>query len=53
MHPFIHPLGGSTYEAKSDWEIFKAIAKELSSREILGRDRCCGLTYEAAHENAP
>ncbi len=33
MHPFIHPLQAAVdpaYESKSDWEIFKAIAKKLS-----------------------
>ena len=32
MHPFIHPLQAAVdpaYESKSDWEIFKAIAKKL------------------------
>jgi nitrate reductase alpha subunit len=41
MHPFIHPLQAAVdpaYESKSDWEIFKAIAKKFSevSPEILG-----------------
>ncbi|GAP67065.1 nitrate reductase, alpha subunit [Mizugakiibacter sediminis] len=33
MHPFIHPLSAAVdpvYESKSDWEIFKAIAKRFS-----------------------
>uniref|UniRef100_UPI003563AE5C nitrate reductase subunit alpha n=1 Tax=Shimia sp. TaxID=1954381 RepID=UPI003563AE5C len=33
MHPFIHPLQAAVdpaYESKSDWEIFKSIAKKLS-----------------------
>ncbi|MEI2687035.1 MAG: molybdopterin-dependent oxidoreductase [Cypionkella sp.] len=33
MHPFIHPLQAAVdpaYESKSDWEIFKAIAKKFS-----------------------
>jgi nitrate reductase alpha subunit len=33
MHPFIHPLSAAidpVWEAKSDWEIFKGIAKEFS-----------------------
>ena len=33
MHPFIHPLQAAVdpaYESKTDWEIFKAIAKKLS-----------------------
>ncbi|MEJ6784959.1 nitrate reductase subunit alpha [Aminobacter sp. Piv2-1] len=41
MHPFIHPLQAAidpAYESKSDWEIFKAIAKKFSevAPEILG-----------------
>ena len=41
MHPFIHPLQAAVdpaYESKSDWEIFKAIAKKVSevAPEILG-----------------
>ena len=33
MHPFIHPLSAAVdpaWEAKSDWEIYKAIAKKFS-----------------------
>jgi nitrate reductase alpha subunit len=32
MHPFIHPLQAAVdpaYESKSDWEIFKAVAKKV------------------------
>ncbi|MCU9849918.1 nitrate reductase subunit alpha [Defluviimonas sp. WL0024] len=41
MHPFIHPLQAAVdpaYESKSDWEIFKSIAKKFSevAPEILG-----------------
>ena len=41
MHPFIHPLQAAVdpaYESKSDWEIFKAIAKKVQevAPEILG-----------------
>lgn len=41
MHPFIHPLQAAidpAYESKSDWEIFKEIAKKFSAiaPEILG-----------------
>jgi nitrate reductase alpha subunit len=41
MHPFIHPLQAAVdpaYESKSDWEIFKAIAKKFSeiAPETLG-----------------
>jgi len=43
MHPFIHPLQAAVdpaYESKSDWEIFKAIAKKFQevAPEILGRE---------------
>ncbi|MCC7428351.1 MAG: nitrate reductase subunit alpha [Alphaproteobacteria bacterium] len=34
MHPFIHPLSAAVdpaWEARSDWEIFKGIAKRFSS----------------------
>ena len=33
MHPFIHPLSAATdpaWEARSDWDIYKGIAKEFS-----------------------
>ena len=41
MHPFIHPLTAAVdpvWEAKSDWEIYKAIAKRFSevAPEVLG-----------------
>ncbi|VAW21045.1 Respiratory nitrate reductase alpha chain, partial [hydrothermal vent metagenome] len=41
MHPFIHPLSSAAdpaWEARSDWEIFKGLAKKLSevSPEVLG-----------------
>jgi len=41
MHPFIHPLQAAVdpaYESKTDWEIFKAIARKFSevAPEILG-----------------
>ncbi|MTH76846.1 nitrate reductase subunit alpha [Paracoccus aestuariivivens] len=43
MHPFIHPLQAAVdpaYESKSDWEIFKAIAKKFSdiAPEVLGEE---------------
>jgi len=49
MHPFIHPLGAAVdpaWESKSDWEIFKAIAKAFSSvsPEVLGVERDVVLT---------
>jgi nitrate reductase alpha subunit len=34
MHPFIHPLSAAVdpvYESRSDWEIFKAVAKKFST----------------------
>jgi nitrate reductase alpha subunit len=34
MHPFIHPLSAAVdpvYESRSDWEIFKAVAKKFSA----------------------
>jgi nitrate reductase alpha subunit len=41
MHPFIHPLSAAVdpvWGAKSDWEIYKAIAKKFSevAPEVLG-----------------
>jgi len=44
MHPFIHPLQAAidpAYESKSDWEIFKFIAKKFSAiaPEILGKEK--------------
>ena len=41
MHPFIHPLSAAVdpaYQSKSDWEIFKAIARKFSevAPEVLG-----------------
>jgi len=41
MHPFIHPLTAAVdpaYESRSDWEIFKTIAKKFSevAPEVLG-----------------
>jgi nitrate reductase / nitrite oxidoreductase, alpha subunit len=44
MHPFIHPLQAAVdpaYESKTDWEIFKAIARKFSRsgpRDPRGRD---------------
>ncbi|MBD9527250.1 nitrate reductase subunit alpha [Paracoccus sp. PAR01] len=43
MHPFIHPLQAAVdpaYESKSDWEIFKSIAKKFSevAPEVLGEE---------------
>ncbi len=41
MHPFIHPLQAAVdpaYESRSDWEIFKTIARKFSevAPEVLG-----------------
>ncbi len=41
MHPFIHPLQAAVdpaYESRSDWEIFKTIARQFSkvAPEVLG-----------------
>ncbi len=49
MHPFIHPLGAAVdpaWESKSDWEIFKAIAKTFSrvAPEVLGVEQDVVLT---------
>ena len=43
MHPFIHPLQAAVdpaYESRSDWEIFKSIAKKFQeiAPEILGQE---------------
>ena len=44
MHPFIHPLGSAAdpaWESRSDWEIFKGLAKSFSavSPEVLGVEK--------------
>jgi nitrate reductase alpha subunit len=49
MHPFIHPLTSAVdpvWEAKSDWEIYKAIAKAFSrvAPEVLGIEKDVVLT---------
>jgi nitrate reductase alpha subunit len=49
MHPFIHPLTAAVdplWESKSDWEIYKAIAKKFSeiAPEVLGVERDVVLT---------
>ena len=49
MHPFIHPLTAAVdpvWEAKPDWEIFKAIAKAFSDvcPEVLGVEKDVVLT---------
>ena len=49
MHPFIHPLSAAVdpvWETKSDWEIYKAIAKKFSAvaPEVLGEEEDVVLT---------
>jgi nitrate reductase alpha subunit len=49
MHPFIHPLTGAVdpvWEARSDWEIYKAIARKFSevAPEVLGLEKDVVLT---------
>ena len=53
MHPFIHPLTGAVdpvWEARSDWEIYKAIAKKFSevAPEVLGVEKDVVLTPDPA-----
>ena len=49
MHPFIHPLGAAVdpaWESRSDWEIFKGLAKRFSevAPEVLGVETDVVLT---------
>ncbi len=49
MHPFIHPLTAAVdpaWEARSDWEIYKGIAKKFSevAPEVLGVEQDVVLT---------
>ncbi|MFS8115136.1 nitrate reductase subunit alpha [Rhizobium jaguaris] len=49
MHPFIHPLSAAVdpaWEARSDWEIYKSIAKAFSrvAPEVLGVEQDVVLT---------
>jgi nitrate reductase alpha subunit len=49
MHPFIHPLSAAVdpaWEARSDWEIYKGIARAFSdvAPEVLGRETDVVLT---------
>ncbi len=49
MHPFIHPLTSAVdpaWEAKSDWEIYKSIARAFSEvcPEVLGVEKDVVLT---------
>jgi len=49
MHPFIHPLSEAVqplWESKSDWEIYKAVAKKFSqlAKDSLGKRKDVVLT---------
>ncbi|SHJ90717.1 nitrate reductase alpha subunit [Roseomonas rosea] len=49
MHPFIHPLSAAVdpaWEARSDWDIYKGIAKTFSeiAPEVLGKETDVVLT---------
>jgi nitrate reductase alpha subunit len=53
MHPFIHPLSAAidpAWESRSDWEIYKGIAKKFSelSEGVLGRRAGSGNNAAAA-----
>ena len=53
MHPFIHPLSAAVdpvWESKSDWEIYKAIAKKFSEVCVghLGVEKDLVLNPDAA-----
>ena len=60
MHPFIHPLTAAVdpvWEAKSDWDIFRTIAKKFSdvAPEVLGVEHDLVLTpimHDTAQELA-
>lgn len=54
MHPFIHPLTAATdpaWESKTDWEIYKGIAKSFSeiSKGHLGVETDV-VTYPMQHD---
>ncbi|HKO87776.1 MAG TPA: nitrate reductase subunit alpha, partial [Burkholderiales bacterium] len=56
MHPFIHPLSAATdpaWEARSDWDIYKGIAKTFSevAEGVLGVEREVVLT--PMHHDTP
>ncbi len=53
MHPFIHPLSAAVdpaWEARSDWDIYKGIAKAFSeiAPEVLGKETDIVLTPDPA-----
>ena len=60
MHPFIHPLSAAVdpvWESRSDWEIYKGIAKTFSevAPEVLGVEQDLVLTpiqHDTANEIA-
>jgi nitrate reductase alpha subunit len=57
MHSFIHPLSAAiapVWESKSDWEIFKAIAKKTSelSEKHLAETQIDIVTAPLAHDSA-
>jgi nitrate reductase alpha subunit len=60
MHPFIHPLTGAVdpaWEARSDWEIYKGIARAFSAvaPEVLGVEQDVVLNpikHDSANEIA-
>jgi nitrate reductase alpha subunit len=60
MHPFIHPLTSAVdpvWEARSDWDIYKAIAKAFSrvAPEVLGMEKDVVLNpimHDSANELA-
>jgi nitrate reductase alpha subunit len=60
MHPFIHPLTGAvdpSWEARSDWEIYKGLAKAFSrvAPEVLGVEKDVVLNpikHDSANEIA-
>ena len=55
MHPFIHPLTAAVdpaWEARTDWDIYKGIAKAFSEHRAGGagpRDRRCADADAARH----
>jgi len=56
MHPFIHPLSAAVdpaWESKSDWEIYKAIAKKFSELCVghLGKETDV-VTLPIQHDSA-
>ena len=56
MHPFIHPLSAAVdpvWESRSDWEIYKGLAKRFSeiAPEVLGKEKDLVLT--PMHHDTP